>query len=630
MNNFQFSFNYGEGHFVLSAEGNACYKIDDGITVSVKKTEYPKYDACEWVMYFENASEENSEIFSDILDCDTTLPLTFPENKRPGYKLGTGDACVITMNGMVDSKYYQTSDKISATEYGFNYEYLDKAPEKTKTAENTGAISSEGMMPFFDVTASGEGYIAAIGWTGDWRATFTKCGDGIQMKSGLKETRFYLNPGEKIRTTSTLVMHYGKSEDKYNKFRRLIKNHISHKACTGATRDGLMACELWGGLPSEQMVKRLNEFTAHGIRFEDIWIDAGWYGNCTKCDEAFSGDWALHTGEWEINKRVHPMGLCDVKEAAAKMGANLMIWFEPERAIIGTPITEEHPEWFIELPNSRSKILNYANSDARNYICSLISDYIEKLGMSCYRQDFNTRYTDCFKKNDEENRRGITEIKQITGMYEMWDTLLERFPHLIIDNCSGGGRRIDIETLKRSIPFFRSDYQCVFNENPEVLQVHNSGISHYLPYNGCTSKTKADTYAIRSSYSSSWGGAFYNAIFQEMSEEDFVWAKKITEEYRSIRKYFSMDFYNHGSKIFDDTAWTVWQYHDPDTDSGIIMAFRRENSPFDTVKIELRGLSEGERVFTSLNDGEVSEGNSTITVTLPEKRSSAIIEYRKK
>jgi alpha-galactosidase len=324
------------------------------------------------------------------------------------------------------------------------------------------------------------------------------------------------------------------------------------------------------------------------------------------------------------------MGLCNVKEAAAKMGANLMIWFEPERAIIGTPITEEHPEWFIELPNSRSKILNYANSDARNYICSLISDYIEKLGMSCYRQDFNTRYTDCFKKNDEENRRGITEIKQITGMYEMWDTLLERFPHLIIDNCSGGGRRIDIETLKRSIPFFRSDYQCAFNENPEVLQVHNSGISHYLPYNGCTSKTKADTYAIRSSYSSSWGGAFYNAIFQEMSEEDFVWAKKITEEYRSIRKYFSMDFYNHGSKIFDDTAWTVWQYHDPDTDSGIIMAFRRENSPFDTVKIELRGLSEGERVFTSLNDGEVSEGNSTITVTLPEKRSSAIIEYRKK
>ena len=627
----EFSFNYGDKRYTFSAESNAVYELEKGIKVYLEHKSYNEYDACEWVTYFENASDKNSEIFSDILDCDTTLPLTVPENKRPGYMPKAGDACVITMNGAVEVKYYHENDKVSATEFGLNYEYLDKAREKTKGFENTSALASEGMMPFFDATASGEGYIAAIGWTGDWKAEFSKCDGGIRMKSGLKETRFYLKPGEKIRTTSTLVMYYGKDEDKYNKFRRLIKNHISHKACTGATREGLMACELWGGLPSEQMIKRLNELTAHGIRFEDIWIDAGWYGNCTKCDEAFSGDWAAHTGEWEINKRVHPTELRDVKEAANKMGANLMIWFEPERAVIGTPITEEHPEWFIELPGTRSKILSYANEEARNYIFELLSGYVEGLGMSCYRQDFNTSYNHCFKANDEENRRGITEIKQISGMYELWDRLLEKFPHLIIDNCSGGGRRIDIETLKRSIPFFRSDYQCAFNENPEVLQAHNSGISLYLPYNGCTSKTKSDTYAIRSSYSSSWGGAFYNAIFQEMSEEDFAWARKITEEYRSIRKYFSMDFYNHGSKVFDDTSWTVWQYHNPDTDSGIIMAFRRESSPFEEMKISLAGLKENEAyIFTSLDGGAAFEASADIKITLPEKRSSTIIEYRLK
>ena len=40
---------------------------------------------------------------------------------------------------------------------------------------------------------------------------------------------------------------------------------------------------------------------------------------------------------------------------------------------------------------------------------------------------------------------------------------------------AGGGRRIDIETLRRSIPFFRSDYQCGFNANADVLQAHNAG-----------------------------------------------------------------------------------------------------------------------------------------------------------
>ena len=625
----EFSFNYGEKRYVFSAENNAKYELESGISVSVEAKSHKEYDAVEWVLWFENKSNNNSAIFSDILDCDTLLPLEFPKPLNPGYMPKEGDACVITMNGMVDGKYYWENDKVSATEYGLNYEYLDKAPNKTKRFANICGRSSEGMMPFFDVTATGCGYITAIGWTGDWKSEFTKYDLGIRMKTGLKETKFYLMPGEKIRTSSVLIMKYGKSEDKYNKFRRLIKNHFSHKSCTEAKRDGLMACELWGGLPSEEMKKRLNELKKYDIKFEDIWLDAGWYGNCTKCDEAFSGDWSKHTGEWVVNKRVHPEELTDVAACAKAVGANLMLWFEPERALKGTPATEQHPEWFLTLDGTKEQILYYGNEEARSYVLDLLSRYTENLNLSCYRQDFNIGLTKYFAQSDEENRRGIIEIKHITGMYRLWDELLEKFPGLIIDNCSSGGRRIDIETLKRSIPFFRSDYQCNFNENPEVLQTHNSGISLYLPYNGCTSKTKCDTYAIRSSYSSSWGGAFYNAIFQSMDENDFAWAKKITDEYRSIRKYFSMDFYNLGSSCFDPTAWAIWQYHDSETQSGIVMAFRRCESPFDQVKIELKGLlPEKAYTFTNLDDYATQDEKNSIMIRLPQKRSSIILKYQ--
>ena len=625
----EFSFNYGEKRCVFSAENNALYEFENGITVCVKSKSYTEYDAVEWVLWFENKSSKNSAIFSDIWDCNTLLPIEFPKPLNPGYMPKEGDACVITMNGMVDGKYYWENDKVSATEYGLNYEYLDKAPQKTKSFANVGGRSSEGMMPFFDVTATGCGYITAIGWTGDWKSEFTKYDLGIRMKTGLKETKFYLMPGEKIRTSSVLIMKYGKSEDKYNKFRRLIKNHFSHKSLTKAERDGLMACELWGGLPSEEMKKRLCELKKYDIKFEDIWLDAGWYGNCTKCDEAFSGDWGEHTGEWKVNTRVHPERLTDVAECAKNAGAKLMLWFEPERAIQGTPVTVEHPNWFLTLEGKNNQILDYGNEEAYSYVLDLLSHYTEKLDLSCYRQDFNTALTQYFKENDEENRRGITEIKHITGMYRLWDELLEKFPGLIIDNCSSGGRRIDIETLKRSIPFFRSDYQCNFNENPEVLQTHNSGISLYLPYNGCTSKTKRDTYAIRSSYSSSWGGAFYNAIFQSMDENDFAWAKKITDEYRSIRKYFSMDFYNLGSSCFDPTAWAIWQYHDSETQCGIVMAFRRIESPFDQVKIDLKGLLPNKLyTFTNLDDCSAQDKKNSIIIRLPQKRSSVILKYQ--
>lgn len=624
----KFSLKYNEEAFLL--ECSKTHEFENGVTVTPEIKEYKEYDAIEWVLYFENKSDKDSGIFSEICDCDTLLPLELPECKRPGYMPKSGDACIITMNGMVDGNYYHDNDKVSASEYEFNYEYLDKAPDKTKSFANFGARSSEGMMPFLDATANGNGYITAIGWTGGWKAEFKKCDDGIQMKTGLKDAKFYLKPGEKIRTSSILIMKYTAEEDKHNKFRKLIRKYFSHISCTNAKREGLMAFELWGGLTSEEMKKRITELKKYDIKFEDIWIDAGWYGNCEKCDDAFSSEWGAHTGSWEANKRVHPQELRDVSECAKDAGMKIMLWLEPERAIEGTDLPIKHPEWFISVPDSNNLILNYGSPGAVEYVCKLLGGYVEKLDLSCYRQDFNKRaIRDYFKINDEENRQGITEIKHIMGMYEVWDYLLEKYPDLVIDNCASGGRRIDIETLKRSIPFFRSDYQCAFNENPEVLQTHNANISCYLPYNGCTSKTKNDTYAIRSSYSSSWGGAFYNAIFQSMDEVDFKWAKEITDEYRHIRKYMSKDFYNHGASSFDDTTWAIWQYHDADTGSGIVMAFRRSNSPFETVKIKLKGIMEGKNyIFTNLDSKTSFVTTDNLEIVLPQKRSCTIFEYK--
>ena len=627
--NQEFSFCYGEKKCVFSAEKTCVYELDQGVTVEVICKNYPEFNASYWTLYFENKSGKDSEIISNILDCDTLFPLTYPRQPKRGFKPVEGDPCVITMTGTVAGWYYWENDKVSATEYNFNHEYLDKSP--TKCFSNLHGRSSEGMMPFFDITADDDGYITAIGWTGDWKTEFSKEPNGIRMKSGLKETNFYLKPGEKVRTTSTLVMAYTGAEDKHNKFRKLVREHFSHKSNTQATRDGLMAYELWGGLESEEMIKRLNELKSYDIQFEDVWIDAGWYGQCKNCNDPFTGDWGSHTGEWEINTRVHPNHLADVRDVAKNAGMHLMLWFEPERAIAGTAITVEHPDWFIKLPNSSNMILNYGNPDALEYVYNLLSGYVSDLELSCYRQDFNTALTNFFKANDEENRRGITEIKHITGMYTLWDRLLAKHPHLLIDNCASGGCRFDIETVQRSIPFFRSDYQCNFNEEPEVLQTHNANFSCYLPYNGCTSKTKSDTYAIRSSYSSSWGGAFYNGIIQSMNEEDFKWAKAITDEYRRIRKYFAKDFYNHGSQVFDATSWAIWQYHDPETQSGIVMAFRRKNSPFVSVEIALKGTSENaEYAFENLDTNAVFCGNNKLKITLEDKRSCVIFEYKMK
>ena len=631
-----FSFNYNGERKYFDKSG--VHKIDENLTVNCIRREFSEYNAADWVIWFENTGKENTKIISDILDCDTIITVEVPGEYGVGIKTEGDYPAITSQKGCINGGIYNYNDAASAEEYKLCRDYLHPGFKDRYKYRNLTGRSSDGTTPFFTLTGGNKGAVLAIGWTGGWKADFYHDVDGrISVKTGLQnKTNFYLEPGEKVRTSSVLIMEFDKTDsiDYSNKFRRLIKNHFSHKACTSSEKDGLMAFEMWGGLQSEEMTLRIDKLKEYDIKFEELWIDAGWYGQCTKCDSPFGGDWYMYAGEWEINRRVHPGMLQDVSHAANNAGMNMMLWFEPERATGHVPIVKEHPEYFIP-KNNGDFIVNYGRDDARNYIFNVLSKHIEELGMSCYRQDFNTDLNILFANTDAEDRKGISEIKHICGMYKLWDDLQAKYPGLLIDNCSSGGRRIDIETLRRSIPFFRSDYQCAFNSNGNVYQAHNSGIQNYMPYNGCTTKVKNDTYNARSSYSSSWGCACYNAIFQSMEHEDFLWLKHISDEYRRIRKYFSCDFYNHGSKVYDLTSWAVWQYHDEESSSGIVMAFRRDESPFDSIGISLKGIRSGAVIeLENLNDGTFSsctanaDGKSDFDIVLQEKKSSIIYEYK--
>ena len=625
--NFSFKYN---GEQLTGDEKGIC---KGNLKVTAEINMLPEYDAEYWTLWFENTGESDTKMISDIWDCDMLLHMPQKYERKPGFVAEEGIPGVVTMQGMVPgSAYTYGRNNICSQEYKLINEYFFH-PDVWIKRENVGARSSNGTVPFFDIHCDGEGVITAIGWTGDWKAEFNHTDPYVTMRSGLKYTEFYLKPGEKIRTSSTLLMHYKKGEDKHNKFRRLIKNHFSHVACAGAAKEGILAFELWGGLSSEEMIKRIGEMKHHGLIFDEVWLDAGWYGQCKNCETAFNPEWSNRTGEWEVNLLSHPDGLKDVQRAIEDAGMRMMLWLEPERATEFVPVVHDHPEMFLSMHNASGRvdlhrIVNLGTEQGYNYVLSTVSEYIHRFNLSVYRQDFNVDLTEFFKQNDEENRRGITEIKYIMGLYRFWEALTEKHPGLIIDNCSSGGRRVDIETLKRTNIFFRSDFQCMFNADPDVLQTVNTNCSAYFPYIGCTTKEECNDYDVRSAYASSFGGAYYNAVFQTMDEGDFKWAVKSLNEYKRISRYFSGDFYNHGSSDFDKTSWAIWQYHDPDSDSGIVMAFRRAESPFESVNIALKGCLKSGYTFENFDTEEVFTGSTELKLVLPEKRTSTIIYYR--
>ncbi len=112
-------------------------------------------------------------------------------------------------------------------------------------------------------------------------------------------------------------------------------------------------------------------------------------------------------------------------------------------------------------------LLNLGNPDAWKWLVEHVDKMITEQGIDLYRQDFNMDPLSFWRGNDAPDRQGITEIKYVMGYLAFWDELLRRHPNMLIDRCASGGRRNDLETLRRAVPLWRSDYlqpigqQCI-------------------------------------------------------------------------------------------------------------------------------------------------------------------------
>ena len=75
-------------------------------------------------------------------------------------------------------------------------------------------------------------------------------------------------------------------------------------------------------------------------------------------------------------------------------------------------------------------------------------------------------------------------MRFIEGHFAFWDALCKEFPNLAILNCASGGRRIDLESILRGQPLWRSDYNCFPEATAESTQDHSYGIQHWAPDSG--------------------------------------------------------------------------------------------------------------------------------------------------
>lgn len=344
-----------------------------------------------------------------------------------------------------------------------------------------------GAFPYMRLLLEDRGVNIAIGWSGTWIAEFTRTGDGVTVSSGQKRCRTILHPGETMQIpTLVLVAYNGDADAGCNTWRRWYFAHIlpKPKGIPLAPRCCMHLFEAEGkpeftGATEENQLAAIDAYRQADLAPDVWWIDAGWY----PCDSR----WA-NTGNWYANPENFPRGLRPLSDRCHAEGMEFLLWFEPERVRPGTGFFRDHPQWLLHSaadgPEYNNYLVNLGIRECCDYVIEMLDRCIKAYGVDIYRQDFNMRFTRgsagaCWQEAEAENRIGMSENLHIQGYYRMWDTLLTRNPGLLIDSCAGGGRRNDIETMRRAVPLHYTDVG--YGHHPIKLKQHRQ-MFEWIPY----------------------------------------------------------------------------------------------------------------------------------------------------
>jgi len=275
-----------------------------------------------------------------------------------------------------------------------------------------------------------------------------------------------------------------------------------------------------------------------------------------------------------------------------------------------------------------------------------VDKILTEQGIDIYRQDFNMDPLEYWRNRDAEegpdgDRQGITENKHVMGYLAYWDELRCRHPDMLIDSCASGGRRNDLETMRRAVPLWRSDYAY----EPVSHQGMTYGISFWIPYHGTgtvassnapyygSGYTDVEPYYFWSNAAPSLGAGFDMRV----RELDYETLRKLYNDWKKVSPYYYADYYPLTGYSLDSSVWIGWQFHDPEKGEGVVQVFRRSDSPYVLAQIPLHALEpEADYVFTNLTTGDESSYGGRhvmqqgLPVELPEKPSAGVFLYKKR
>ena len=603
-----------------------------GLKVSLDIATYADYPAVEILPWFENTSDRaDTGLVENIRSIDTVFegPLDPVECAGGGEVRGNAD-----LRGFF-RLHKNRPDQMRNDQYTLDALEVDYCNAQ-KLGGGEGRCSAL-TLPFFKVDTGRGAVVFGLGWLGQWGAELSTDGRFLSVKAGQEQTCFKLHPKEKIRQVRVLMLNWereGAGTDTWEAnsvFRQLIYRHYAATLGGKKPLPRLWVNSFAVGISCLQDTSAENEnyIRAYGEKLKGIEAyvtDGGW----------FKGGYCKGEGNYlEFDAHRWPKGIESVMAEAKKAGLPYGLWFDVERTRMDSQIYRDHPEWCVAEPppgrNPGYVLRWFGNPETVRGTFEQTAHYMKQEGFGFYRQDYNGAPLPFWRANDAPGRGGIHEALHVMGMLEYWGMLAEHFPGKVREECAGGGGRIDLDTVRLMHHHQKSDQWGVSHADQSALM----GLSHYLPNNCFHGFYMTDNeYAFRSLMAGSMChgvGGIVNPAFDPSLNQ------RLIDEYRSIRHLLTDAWFPLTLQTIAPDQWLASQYHRKDLGEGVVLAYRREDSPYNSLSVNLRWLDPAATYrlayFSFPGNKPVeakgSELMDNFIIEIPAKKASEILVYKR-
>ena len=481
---------------------------------------------------------------------------------------------------------------------------FDSIDENARTITSIHGKSGWGHPTFFARNrATGEWFVASLGWSANWSMTLRGQRDHRRDRARLL---FSLGPyaadpalrvmaaGETLRTPEThLLAMRGDLDRVIQALHAHVRNDVILPPIPG--REYQVESNHRGYIidhEDEPGLKREIDLAA-GVGAEEFLVDAGWFGPSPNRWGANVGDW--YAGEWL------PNDLNPVREYARKKGLLFGLWVELESIGAASKLMKQHPDWVMKRdgrPVGGGRHLDFSKPEVAAWAEAEIARLIRKYDLDMFRLDYNTsagaggnRVQDGFVEN--------TLWRHVEALYGMFDRIHQRFPKVILQNCASGGGRLDLGILRR----FHNTELSDWLRAPRGLKILN-GMTWVLPpeillrtFGTETGGLEADGDLDLQLRHALMARPIFRGISPTLEEFNPLERARIREavaEFKSVLRPIMVGsrVYHHTplTPVMEASPWVVMEYAAPDSRRATAWLYRTSQSGEPVFVFRPRGL----------------------------------------